>query len=63
MRSCNAEDLLAHADSLLVRLAKPTNTDDPLWGLRSIEGLRRAAARREKAAITKRIDRARRRHR
>jgi hypothetical protein len=63
MRKRTAEELLERADALQVRILKPTNTDDPLWVQRGIENLRRAAARREKAALKKRLERAKRRHR
>ena len=63
MRSRTAEELLERADSLEARIEKPMNTDDPLWVQRGIENLRRAAARREKAALKKRLERAKRRHR
>jgi len=63
MRSCRVEGLLEHADCLQTRIEKPTNTDDPLWVQRGIENLRLAAARREKAATKKRLERAKRRYR
>ena len=63
MRSRTAQELLKRADALQARIAKPTNTDDPLWVRRGIENLRWAAAPREKAALKKRLERAKPRQR
>lgn len=60
--SRTAEALLARADAVQARIIKPANTDDPLWMQRGIDNLRRAASRREKAALVKRLERAKRRH-
>jgi hypothetical protein len=63
MRSRTAEKLLARAESLQARIEKPTNTDDPLWVQQGIKNLRLAAARKEKAAIKKRLERAKQKYR
>lgn len=63
MRPRKADELSALADALQARIQKPTNTDDPLYAQRGIDNLRCAAARREKAALIKRLEWAKRRHR
>lgn len=63
MRSRTADELSARADAVQARIQKPANTDDPLWMQRGIDKLRHAAARREKAALVKRLERAKPQHR
>jgi hypothetical protein len=57
IRMRTARELSRRAAVVEARIGAPGNADDPRWLRRRVERLRRAAARRERAAVEKRLER------